>query len=116
VRGAAETVAAFLNQGRQMAISGSQFVCVKVNHSMITYHTDSSASSACSVSAWVGAGTSSTGARKAADGVTLTANASPVFGYLGTATPAATFTVTDGSSSKKLSVLVAASGRVSIGP
>jgi prepilin-type N-terminal cleavage/methylation domain-containing protein len=117
LRGAAETVAAFVNQGRQVAISGNQFVCVQVASSTMTFRTSPTALNVCSSGTlWIGAGTSSTGARKVPDGVTLTANASPVFGYLGTATPAATYTVTDGSSSKKLSVVVAASGRVSIGP
>jgi hypothetical protein len=47
-------------------------------------------------------------------GVTLTTTANPIFTNLGAAAPAATITVTQGS--RSLTVTVAASGRVTVGP
>ena len=51
-----------------------------------------------------------------ATGFTLASSANPVFSYLGAASPAATFTVTNTSDGRTLSVAVSASGRVTIGP
>src|SRR5215468_4804434 len=87
VRAAAEDVASQLNLGRQMAIQRNQSVGVTTDRY----------------------GNASTQA-----GITLTSTGNPVFSNLGAAVPAATITVSQGS--KTLTVTVAASGRVNVGP
>ena len=70
----------------------------------------------CAGLAWTGPGTDSSGNIPAPAGVSLSATASPVFSHLGSASPAATYTVADSQSARALRVTVAASGRVSVGP
>lgn len=111
VRGAASDVAAYLNQGRQLAIQLNCSVAVGIDATTITYIRQGNCQTP---GVWKGAGTSAAGNIPAPEGITLTASATPVFNNLGAAAPAATLTVTYGSSS--LSILVAASGRVTVGP
>jgi Tfp pilus assembly protein FimT len=111
VRGAAADVAAYVNQGRQLAIQLNCSVSVGITASAITYTRQGNCQTP---GVWTGAGTDAAGSIPAPDGITLATSATPVFTNLGAAAPAATLTVTHGSSS--LSVLVSASGRVSIGP
>jgi Tfp pilus assembly protein FimT len=111
VRAAAAGVAAYVNQGRQLAIQLNCSVAVQIAATTITYARQAN----CQVpGVWTGAGTNSAGNIPAPDGITLAASATPVFNNLGAAAPAATLTVTNGTSS--LSVLVSASGRVAVGP
>ena len=72
--------------------------------------------SSCAGAAWVGPGTDGNGNVTVPQGVTLTTTADPIFSYLGAANPGATITVTNTQTGQALSVTVAASGRVSIGP
>jgi Tfp pilus assembly protein FimT len=111
VRGAAADVAAYVNQGRQLAIQLNCSVAVGVTATAITYTKQGNCQPG---GVWTGAGTNAAGNIPAPDGITLATSATPVFNNLGAAAPAATLTVTHGSSS--LSVLVSASGRVTIGP
>ena len=111
VRAAAAGVAAYVNQGRQLAIQLNCSVALQIAATTITYTRQAS----CRVpGVWTGAGTNAAGNIPAPDGITLAASATPVFNNLGAAAPAATITVTNGTSS--LSVLVSASGRVTVGP
>ena len=111
VRGAAADVAAFVNQGRQLAIQLNCSVALGITASAITYTRQGN----CQIpGVWTGAGTNAAGNIPLPDGITLTTSATPIFTNLGAAAPAATLTVTDGTSS--LSVLVSASGRVTVGP
>ncbi len=111
VRGAAADVAAYVNQGRQLAIQLNCSVAVQIAPTTITYTRHAN----CQVpGVWTGAGTNAAGNIPAPDGITLAASATPVFNNLGAAAPSATITVTNGTSS--LSVLVSASGRVTVGP
>jgi Tfp pilus assembly protein FimT len=111
VRGAAAVVAAYVNQARQLAIQLNCSVAVRIAATTITYTRQAN----CQVpGVWTGAGTNAAGNIPAPDGITLAASATPVFNNLGAAAPAATVTVTNGTSS--LSVLVSASGRVTVGP
>ena len=112
VRGAAADVAAYVNQGRQLAIQLNCSVAVGITATAITYTKQGNCGSNAGV--WIGAGTNAAGNIPAPDGITLATNATPVFNNLGAAAPAATLTVTHGTSS--LRVLVSASGRVTIGP
>lgn len=109
VRAAAEDVASQLNLGRQMAIQRNQSVCVSIGGSALQYHLGS-----CSGSLLTGPTTDRYGNASTQEGITLTSTGNPVFSNLGAAAPAATITVSQGS--KTLTVTVAASGRVSVGP
>jgi len=111
VRGAAEDVAATVNRGRQLAIQLNCSVSVGVTASAITYTRQANCQTP---GVWTGVGTDGAGSIPAPDGITFAASATPVFSNLGAAAPAATVTVTHGSSS--LSVMVSASGRVTVGP
>ena len=111
VRGAAADVAAYVNQGRQLAIQLNCSVSVVITPTAIKYIQGANCQTP-GVS--TGAGTDAGGNIPAPDGITLTTSANPVFTNLGAAAPAANLTVTHGSSS--LSVLVSASGRVTVGP
>ena len=111
VRGAAADVAAYVNQGRQLAIQLNCSVAVQVTATAISYTRQAN----CLVpGAWTGVGTDAAGNIPAPDGITLATSATPVFTNLGAAAPAATLTVTHGTSN--LSVLVSASGRVTVAP
>lgn len=109
VRSAASDVAGFVNQGRQLAIQRNQSVCVSIGSTAVQYRLGS-----CGGTVWTGAITTSAGNVNTPDGITLTTTANPVFSNLGAATPAATITVSQGT--RTLSVVVASSGRVSLGP
>jgi Tfp pilus assembly protein FimT len=111
VRGAASDVAAYMNQGRQLAIQLNCSVSVQITATAISYNRQANCQTP---GVWLGAGTDAGGNIAAPDGITLATSATPIFTNLGAAAPAATLTVTHGSSS--LSVLVSASGRVTIGP
>lgn len=108
VRAAASGIAAYLNQGRQLAIQQNQRVCVHITATALHY-----AQGGCAGTIWIGPGTDATGNIPAPGGISLTATADPVFTSLGAAAPAATITVTHGGTS--LSVVVSASGRVTVG-
>jgi type IV fimbrial biogenesis protein FimT len=110
-RAAAEEIAAFLNQGRQLAIKENVNVCVQVTATTIRYRVNG-----CGGTVWVGPGTDSAGNIRAPEGISLSTTADPVFNYLGAASPAATYTVTNTYTGATLRVSVATSGRVSIGP
>jgi len=108
---AAEEVAAFLNQGRQIGIKENVGVCVHITPTAMHYHIGS-----CAGPTWIGPGSDAVGNVKAPSGITLTTSANPVFSYLGSASPAATYTVTNTQTGAMLRVFVSASGRVNIGP
>lgn len=111
VRGAASDVAAYVNHGRQLAIQLNCSVSVGITATAINYTRQANCQTP---GVWTGSGTDALGNIPAPDGITLTTSATPVFSNLGAAAPAATVTVTHGTSS--LSVLVSASGRVTVGP
>ncbi|HEV8437772.1 MAG TPA: hypothetical protein VGT40_06740 [Methylomirabilota bacterium] len=111
LRVAAEEIAAFLNQGRQLGIRENAGVCVHITTTAMHYHLGG-----CAGPTWIGPGTDSAGNVKAPEGITLATTADPVFNYLGAATPGATYTVTNTQDNHTLRVSVAASGRISIGP
>lgn len=111
VRGAAADVAAYVNQGRQLAIQLNCSVAVQITTTGISYIRQANCQNP---GTWTGAGTDAAGNIPAPDGITFATSATPVFTNLGAAAPAATLTVTHGTSS--LSVLVSASGRVTVAP
>lgn len=111
LKAATEEVAAFLNQGRQVAIKENQPVCVRSASAALHLHLAS-----CAGTTWVGPGTDSAGNLKLPTGFTLASSADPIFTYLGAAAPAATYTVTNTRNGSTLRVTVAGSGRITIGP
>jgi Tfp pilus assembly protein FimT len=110
VRTAAADVAAYLNQGRQLAIQRNQSTCVHITATTLHYHLGTCAAGI----VWLGPGTTGSGEIPVPAGIAMTSTANPVFTSLGAAAPAATITATQGSHS--LSVIVSAAGRVTIGP
>ena len=111
VRGAASDVAAYINQGRQLAIQLNCSVSVVIAPAGISLNRQAN----CQTSGvWIGAGTDGAGNIPVPDGITLTPTATPIFTSLGAAAPAATVTVSNGTHS--LNVLVSASGRVTVSP
>lgn len=110
VRAAAADIAAHLNQARQHAIQSNQVVCVHITPTALHYHSGTCANGA----VWLGPGTDASGNIPVPDNITLAATANPVFSHLGAAAPATTVVVTDGI--QRLSVVLSASGRVTIGP
>ena len=111
VRGAAADVAAYMNQGRSLAIQLNCSVAVQVTATAISYTRQANCQTP---GVWLGSGTNAAGNIPVPDGITLATTATPVFSNLGAAAPAATLTVTHAGSS--LSVLVSGSGRVTVGP
>ncbi len=111
LKAATEEVAAFLNQGRQIAIKENQPVCVVSTSTSLQLHLTT-----CAGTAWVGPGTDSSGNIRIPTGFTMASSASPIFSYLGAASPAATYTLTNTRDGRTLRVTVSASGRVTIGP
>ena len=109
VKAAAEEVATFLNQGRQIAIKENQSVCASIDNNAMHYHMTN-----CGGTVWLGPGTDAAGNIRIPAGFTLTTTAEPIFSYLGAAAPAATFTVRHTPSGRQITVTVTASGRVTI--
>lgn len=111
VRAAASVIAAYINQGRQLAIQRNQSVCVHIWPDRIHYHLNNN----CTGARWVGPGTDANGELTVPNDITPAGGeAAPVFSNLGAAAPATTVNVSNGSYS--LNVTVSASGRVTIGP
>jgi Tfp pilus assembly protein FimT len=111
VRGAASDVAAYINQGRQLAIQMNCSVSVVFAPAGISFNRQANCQTP---GVWVGVGTDSAGNIPAPAGISLTPTATPIFTNLGAAAPAATVTVSQGTYS--LNVSVSASGRVTVGP
>jgi Tfp pilus assembly protein FimT len=108
---AAQQIRALLNQARELAIKQNGNACVTLaSATQMQYHLNIT----CTGTAWVGAGTDGVGNITLPQGVTVTASANPVFGYMGAALPAATYTVTHTTTAATLTVSVALSGRITI--
>ena len=114
LRAAAEELAAGLNRGRQLAIAQNQRACIEVVDSQYRYWTSPSGACAAPATKWIGPGTDANGFLRPANNVTFTANANPVFDYLGAAVTGATLTVTNPPGPTTLKVVVSVSGRVQI--
>jgi prepilin-type N-terminal cleavage/methylation domain-containing protein len=119
VRGGAEELATIVNQGRQTAIDNNCTVTLNIssNKVQLSLATNCPKPAYCAVLPcnWRGPGTDSSGNFPLANGILVTAvTASPVFTYLGAASTPGTFTITNPTNGRTLSVVVAASGRVTI--
>src|SRR5712664_377314 len=74
VRGAASDIAAYLNQGRQLALQRNTNVCVHITATTIRYNLGG-----CGGAVWIGAGTDAAGNIATPDYITLTTTGNPVF-------------------------------------
>lgn len=110
VRAAAQAVSAYLNEGRQLAIKTNSPVCVSNTATTIQFRQTNCSGTVINVAGLVTTG----GNVRLPEGISLSSTASAIFGNLGNATTAATYTVTDTVSSRTLTVTVAASGRITI--
>lgn len=112
LKSGAQQFVTMINQARELAIKENGNVCVKLSSTtQMTY-----ALNTCTGTAWVGAGTDAAGNINLPTGITATSSANPIFNYVGSALPAATFTLTNTQTSATLTVAVAASGRVTVQP
>ena len=105
--GAAE-MASVLNRGRQLAVSQNTSVCVQVSGTSIRFRTVS-----CAGTIWTGSGTTSAGLIGLSNGLQISGGTA-IFTNAGGANPGATYTVTDPRTTRTRSVVVWATGRVSV--
>lgn len=110
VRAGAQTITAYLNEGRQLAIKTNGAVCVAHTTSTMQFRTTNCAGAAINVAGLVG--TSNNIRLPENISLTLLSGSSAIFGQLGNATTVGTYTVTDVPSGRTLNVIVAPSGRI----
>lgn len=114
LKAGAQELATVLNRARSVAISKNTTVCVKQGSSRVQFVTGGSG---CSGTVWTGPGTDASGYFTLQNSITVTsATANVVFNYLGAATTSGTYTVQNPINNSTMSVTVALSGRVTIGP
>ena len=110
LKSGAQQVVAQVNQARELAIKENGNVCVTLpSATQMSYRLGT-----CAGSAWVGTGTDATGNINLPAGVAVTASANPIFSYVGSALPVATYTLTYTQTGATLTASVAASGRITI--
>lgn len=110
VRAGAQTVTAYLNEGRQLAIKTNGPVCVRHTTSTMQFRTTNCTGTLMTVAGLVNASNSI----RLPDNISLTllSGSSAIFGQLGNATTVGTYVVTDVPSGRTLNVIVAPSGRI----
>ncbi len=112
LKGGAQELATILNRGRSLAIAQNTTVCVSQSASKVQFLTGG-----CAGTVWKGPGTDGNGWFTLQNTITVsTTTANVIFNYLGAANTAATYTVRNPLNQATLSVNVALSGRVTIGP
>ena len=112
VRAGAQTVSAYLNEGRQLAIKTNGPVCVAHTTSTMRFRAPNCSGAVINVAGLSG-GSGSIGLP---DNISLSmvSGSSVIFGQLGNATTVGTYRVTDVPSARTLNVIVAPSGRICI--
>jgi Tfp pilus assembly protein FimT len=111
LRSGAEEMATVLNRARQIAIRDNTSMCVTNNATSVQFHV-----ATCGGTVWTGPGTDSSGVITLANAITVSSGQNIVFTYLGTASTAGAYTVTNPRDGRTMSVTVTAAGRVSVGP
>jgi prepilin-type N-terminal cleavage/methylation domain-containing protein len=113
LKAGAEELSAVLNNARQLAIKENTSVCVsRQGSNRVRYHLGT-----CAGAVWTGVGTDASGDIRFMNNIQVTnASADVVFTYLGAASTAGTFTVRNPVDGRTMSVIVASTGRVRIGP
>lgn len=110
LKSGAQQVVTLINQARELAIKENGNVCVTLpSATQMSYRLGT-----CAGTTWVGAGTNATGNINLPPGITVTASANPIFNYVGSALPVATYTLTYTQTGATLTASVAASGRITI--
>ena len=112
LQAAARELATSINLGRQLAISRNTTVCVEVAAPVnIRLRTGG-----CGGAIWTGPGTDGSGAIKlsSSSALQISTTANVVFTSLGAASPAGTYTLTIPVNNGTRTVVIAASGRVSV--
>jgi type II secretion system protein H len=111
LRAGAEELAAGLNNGRQLAVTQAQSVCVEVANNQYRYRLVN-----CAGAVYTAVGSGANGFFRLANNMTIATNANPIFDYLGAAAPGATLTVANPQGGAALSVVVSPAGRIRICP
>ena len=111
LQAAARELATVINLGRQIAISQNTTVCVEVTGTNIRLRTRG-----CAGTIWTGPGTDWAGVIRISDpsALHISTTSNVVFTNLGAASPAGTYTVTNPVNHAMRTVVVAATGRVSV--
>jgi Tfp pilus assembly protein FimT len=112
LKGGAQELATILNRGRSVAIGQNTTVCVKQSTTKVQFLTGG-----CAGTVWRGPGTDGNGWFTLENNITVSsATANVIFNYLGAATTAGSYTVQNPINNATMTVTVALSGRVTIGP
>lgn len=112
LKAGAQELATILNRGRQVAIGQNGSVCVSQSASKVRFLTGG-----CAGAVWTGPGTDGNGWFTLQNGVNVSSTTgNVVFNYLGAASSAGTYAVHNPVSNQTMSVTVALSGRVTVGP
>jgi prepilin-type N-terminal cleavage/methylation domain-containing protein len=115
LKGGAEEVVGALNVARQLAITQNRSICFEVVGNQYRYRQTN-----CTGTIWMGPGSGDNGFFRLSNSVQLATNANPIFDYLGSATTAATLTITyvnqAGTPGECRNIAVAASGRIQVQP
>jgi prepilin-type N-terminal cleavage/methylation domain-containing protein len=112
LRGGAQEFATILNRARQLAIAQNTSVCVNQSTNKVQFVIGS-----CGGTVWLGPGTDGAGWFTLQNDINVSSTtANVVFNYLGAATTAGAYTVKNPNNNSTMSVTVALSGRVTIGP
>jgi Tfp pilus assembly protein FimT len=120
----AQELASVVNRGRQLAIAQNTPLCVTYNETdpgtgqpsgRVRFWTPGCPGTG-GLSAWAGPGTDSNGFITLANRVTVSAAPNVVFNQLGAATTAGAYTVRHSVTARTMTVTVASSGRVTVGP
>jgi prepilin-type N-terminal cleavage/methylation domain-containing protein len=108
--GGAQELRTILSQARAVAQEQNATVCVNQNGSKVQFLTGG-----CAGVVWIGPGTDGNGWMTLSNAVKVTAaTANVVFNYMGAATTAGTYTVTNPVDNRTMTVTVALSGRITI--
>ena len=103
-----QQVISLFNQARELAIKQNDSVCVSLpSNQQMTFLLGS-----CTGTAWVGAGTNGTGVINLPQGFTIGPLSTVTFTYLGAATAATTYTMTNSTTGGTTTISIALSGRV----
>src|SRR5262245_22648778 len=103
-----QQVMTLFNQARELAIKQNNSVCVSMPNNQQMQLMQGS----CAGAAWVGAGTDATGLINLPPGFTIGPLSSVTFTYLGAATAATTYTMTNSTTGGTTTISIALSGRV----
>ena len=106
-KGAAQEVAALLNQARQLAITQNQSVCADPSGSLMRFRLGS-----CAGTTWKGPGTDSAGNITLSNNAVFTATAQITFSSLGGASPAARLSVRNQANTSTMDIVINPTGRV----